>query len=74
LGARQREAALDGAFGLASRAAAQLQGRHVLLIDDLLTSGATADACARVLLAAGAASVAVLAAARLPDPRIERTR
>ena len=36
-----------------------------------MTSGATADACARVLLAAGATAVDVLAAARVPDPRLE---
>lgn len=74
LGAHQREAALDGAFGLAPGASAQLQGRRVLLVDDVLTSGATADACARVLLAGGVSVVMVLAAARVPDPRIERAR
>ncbi len=71
LGALQREAALVGAFALAPGAARKLAGRRVLLIDDVLTSGATAEACARVLLQGGAASVAVLAAARVPDPRIE---
>jgi predicted amidophosphoribosyltransferase len=44
----------------------------VLLVDDVLTSGATTDECARVLLAAGAAAVDVLAAARVPDQRLER--
>ena len=44
-------------------------GRRVLLIDDVMTSGATVGACARVLLAAGAASVDVLVAIRVPDPR-----
>ena len=36
-----------------------------------MTSGATAEACARALLTAGAAGVDVLAAARVPDPRLE---
>ena len=71
-GAREREAMLEGAFGLAPGAASQLLGQRILLIDDVLTSGATADACARVLLMGGAAAVCVLAAARVPDPRIER--
>ena len=52
----------------ASRAG-RISGRRVLLIDDVLTSGATANACAEALLAAGARSVDVLAAARVPDPR-----
>lgn len=41
-----------------------LLGRHVVLIDDVLTTGATAGACAQAMLRAGAASVDVLAAAR----------
>ncbi len=42
----------------------RLRGRQVLLIDDVSTSGATLDACAAVLKAAGAASVWGLALAR----------
>ncbi|MBS7788417.1 ComF family protein [Roseococcus sp. SDR] len=72
LGARARAAVLEGAFGLIPGAAARIHGKRLLLVDDVLTSGATADACARTLLAAGAAEVMVLAAARVPDPRIER--
>ncbi|HET6183543.1 MAG TPA: ComF family protein [Acetobacteraceae bacterium] len=64
---RQRE--VENAFAVRPRHAVRIAGRRVLLIDDVMTSGATADACARALLAAGAARVDVLVAARVPDPR-----
>lgn len=72
-GAAERAALLDGAFAVAARHRARLAGRRVLLVDDVMTSGATAEACARALLAAGAAGVDVIAAARVPDPRLERS-
>lgn len=55
---------IQGAFELRRGAARRLQGRRVLLVDDVLTTGATLDACARVLLSGGAASVRALAVAR----------
>jgi ComF family protein len=58
----QRRQNLRGAF-FAPRPA-QLAGRHILLIDDIYTTGATARACSRVLRNAGAASVRVATVAR----------
>ena len=51
---------------------AEVAGKRVLLIDDVMTSGATANACASVLLANGARRVDVLTAARVADPRLEQ--
>ncbi len=53
-----------GAFTVARPA--DVAGRHVLLIDDVLTTGATANECARVLRRAGARRVGVFSLARVP--------
>src|SRR5882672_9014347 len=63
----QRASNVQGAFKVAAERAAEIQGRRVILIDDVLTSGATTDACARALLRAKAASVDVLVFARVVD-------
>jgi ComF family protein len=68
--AAERAAEVAGAFTVRATRAPRLAGRRILLIDDVMTSGATANACATALLAAGVTSVDVLAAARVPDPRL----
>ncbi len=59
---RQRRLNLRGAFSVSDPS--QLAERHVLLIDDILTTGATARAAAQTLIRAGAASVWVATLAR----------
>jgi ComF family protein len=64
----QRSARIRGAFGVAPGHADRLRGRCVALVDDVMTSGATAAEATRVLLAAGAAAVQVWVVARTPAP------
>jgi ComF family protein len=58
----KRRANVSGAFAI--RRGLRLDGARVLLVDDVLTTGASAAACARVLKRAGAVHVALLAVAR----------
>jgi ComF family protein len=62
LTARQRRQNLRGAFSVAN--AAVVAGRHILIVDDILTTGATARAAAQALIQAGAESVWVATLAR----------
>lgn len=59
-----RFAALAGAMRLHPRRAARLRGRAVVLVDDVMTSGATLDACAGACLDGGAREVRILTLAR----------
>jgi len=59
---------VQGAFRVPAEQKANVTGRRLVLIDDVLTSGATADTCARALLRAGAAHVDVLVFARVVAP------
>jgi len=60
----QRRVNLQDAFGIDAVSAERLRGRGVVLVDDVVTTGATTGACTRVLLAAGAREVRVLSLAR----------
>lgn len=64
LGARARREELTGAIGVNPRRADRLRGANVLLIDDVLTSGATSEACMEVLKKAGADKVRLACFAR----------
>lgn len=61
--ARRRNVA--GAFRIKPSEQPQIEGRRVLLIDDVYTTGATVDACVSCLLRGGAAAVDVLTLARV---------
>jgi ComF family protein len=65
LGPAQRARNVAGAFRLNSRHAAKVKGARIVLIDDVLTTGATVGACARVLRRGGAARIDVLTLARV---------
>lgn len=67
LGRSARARALSGAISVHPRRRAQLQGARIVLVDDVITSGATTDACVRALKRAGAERVRIACFARVLD-------
>jgi ComF family protein len=72
LSTEQRKANVAGAFRVPEQQRPSINGRNIVLIDDVITTGATANACAKALKRAGAARVDVLALARVVDPLTPR--
>lgn len=66
LGRQQRLRQLRGAFQVQAAHAESIKNQHLLLLDDVMTTGATLDALANCLLQTGAASVSALVIARTP--------
>ena len=66
--ARERRSHAEGAFVVPEGAVARVAGRRVLLLDDVVTTGATVGACAEALRAAGAAKIRALALLRAQLP------
>jgi ComF family protein len=67
--AAQRAANVAGAFAVPPALRDRVAGRSIIVVDDVITTGATVSACARALRAAGARQIDVLAAAMIADPR-----
>ena len=67
LGRKARQRALVGAIGVGRRHRALVKGARIVLVDDVLTSGATSDACVAALKRAGAGKVVIGCFARVLD-------
>lgn len=67
LGKQARANALTGAIRVRTGAAAKIVGQDVVLVDDVLTSGATSNACVKALKKAGVRSVIIACFARVID-------
>jgi len=65
MSAAKRFRNVRGAFHLHPKAAAMIDGKHIVLIDDVLTTGATVSECSKMLKSAGAIKIDVLTLARV---------
>lgn len=65
---KSRHRNVAGAFGVRACHSHEIADKHVVLIDDVLTTGATVSACARTLKRAGAGDVSVITLARVVKP------
>ncbi|MDP4575200.1 ComF family protein [Qipengyuania sp. G39] len=74
LGAKARKKVLSGAIAINPKAKVGLDGANVLLVDDVLTSGATSSACVKVLKRAGARAVRIACFARVLEEAKDLSR
>lgn len=74
MGRRARAKALAGAISVRTGAANAIKGRDILLVDDVLTSGATSTVCVKALKQAGARTVTVACFARVLDEALDHAR
>lgn len=74
MGARKREKILSGSIVAAPKAQSLISGRDIILVDDVLTSGATSSACVRQLKLSGAQSVVIACFARVLDESLDSVR
>ena len=74
LGNKARRRALSGAIAIDPVRVQEIAGRDILLVDDVVTSGATSNACVATLLKAGARSVRIVCFARVLDEALDTVR
>ena len=72
LGKKARARTLSGVITVPVKQAAKIKGANILLVDDVLTSGATSDACVKALKKAGAGKVKIACFARVMDEALDQ--